>query len=293
MKIIKQIGAYFSNTQEMRSKTKNLIYMIGLYYTFSFFLMLGCRKLNIGKGISTVIVEVLTLVLLFAVYKLVLEEFYFFRFEKRKMALKTFLIFLVITTIKGAVTISVIDIIYTIKGIENPILPGTVQDIGTSPATLLCAIIIGPIIEELIFREAGLTLFTNKDNKLEAIILTSLTFGLMHSNLPQALNATIGGLIYGYIAVEYGVRYSILLHIINNATVYIEYFLNLEVFMYVVSLIGIVFIVIAFGKTFFKKLKEYSKENTEYSFKRQMVYFSDISLILFIAIWSISIILSV
>ena len=79
----------------------------------------------------------------------------------------------------------------------------------------LYAGIVGPIIEELVYR--GLVLKSlEKYGKVFAIIVSSIVFGVMHMNLPQSVFATAVGLVLGYITVNYSIKWSILLHIINN-----------------------------------------------------------------------------
>ena len=49
-----------------------------------------------------------------------------------------------------------------------------------------------------------------------AILFSSLLFGVMHGNLAQIFFAAAAGLIFGYLAMEYSIVWSILLHILNN-----------------------------------------------------------------------------
>lgn len=79
----------------------------------------------------------------------------------------------------------------------------------------LYAGIIGPIAEELVYR-GFLMRHLEKHGKTLAIVVTSILFGVMHGNLPQALFATCVGLVLGYVAMEYSILWSILLHILNN-----------------------------------------------------------------------------
>lgn len=55
----------------------------------------------------------------------------------------------------------------------------------------------------------------------------------MHQNLPQAITATISGLIFGYIAVEYGLKFSILFHMLGNAMCFVQYVLNIDILIYI------------------------------------------------------------
>lgn len=79
----------------------------------------------------------------------------------------------------------------------------------------LYAGIIGPIAEELVYR-GFLMRHLEKHGKTLAIVVTSLLFGIMHGNLPQGLFAAAVGLVLGYVAMEYSILWSIVLHILNN-----------------------------------------------------------------------------
>lgn len=87
--------------------------------------------------------------------------------------------------------------------------------IGVSIVTLIGACIIGPIVEELIFR-GFLLRRMEQHGKCTAIVITSILFGLMHGNLPQIMPAMMIGLVWGYVATEYSLGWSIALHIFEN-----------------------------------------------------------------------------
>ena len=79
----------------------------------------------------------------------------------------------------------------------------------------LYAAIAAPIAEELLFRgfiQRSLLPFGQKFS----IFGSSVLFGLYHGNLIQTPYAILVGLILGYVAVEYSIWWSILLHFINN-----------------------------------------------------------------------------
>lgn len=75
--------------------------------------------------------------------------------------------------------------------------------------------IVAPIVEELVYRGFALRLL-ERHGKMAAIVASSVVFGVMHNNLPQSVFACGIGLVLGYVAVEYSVRWSILLHMLNN-----------------------------------------------------------------------------
>lgn len=87
---------------------------------------------------------------------------------------------------------------------------------GSTTVTMFLYVSFGaPIAEELVFR--GFILKSlEKYGKTFAIIISSILFGLMHTNLIQSIFAMIVGFILGYVAMNYSLKWSILLHAINN-----------------------------------------------------------------------------
>lgn len=94
-------------------------------------------------------------------------------------------------------------------------------DLASASATsvtvtmFIYASLLGPVIEEIIFRGfvmKGLERY----GKEFAILFSALLFGLMHGNLCQNLFAFLTGIILGYVAMEYSLKWSVFLHILNN-----------------------------------------------------------------------------
>ena len=89
---------------------------------------------------------------------------------------------------------------------------------------LLAIAIIGPIAEELLFREAieG-EMLRRGANPWAAIIVSAIAFGAVHLNLAQCLYALPLGIIFGIIYYKTGnVLLTSLLHIINNGCVALQ-----------------------------------------------------------------------
>jgi membrane protease YdiL (CAAX protease family) len=81
---------------------------------------------------------------------------------------------------------------------------------------LLYVILLGPILEEIIFRGAILRSL-EPFGKNFAIVVSSLLFGLYHMSLFQGIFAFFIGLIFGYCTVRFSIKWAMLLHIANNA----------------------------------------------------------------------------
>lgn len=93
-----------------------------------------------------------------------------------------------------------------------------------SPLSVIIYASIGaPIVEEFLFRGAILQSM-NPCGKRFAIVFSSLLFGLFHGNIIQIPFAFLVGLILAYVAMEYSIWWSILLHFINNCV--LSYFLS-------------------------------------------------------------------
>lgn len=78
--------------------------------------------------------------------------------------------------------------------------------------------IVAPIIEECIYRGAVLRSLEKYGRKF-AIVGSAILFGLMHGNFYQIFMAAGIGIILGYLATEYSIKLTIILHICNNTWV--------------------------------------------------------------------------
>ena len=271
--------------------------MILLYYALAFisvFFFYGLLENTLNHFLLEMLSNTFRLIITFLFY-LHIKRGYTHKdaWKKRKMSIKAFFLILSLVLSQDIITITLMKTINTIKGAEGAIIPGTVDHIGTSPETIIHAVIIGPIIEELVFRGAGLNLFKKQDNKLEAIIFTSVIFGLIHGNFAQAINATMGGFILGYVAIEFGIIYSIIFHILNNGMTYVIYFLNLSGEPYGIIAKIILLCWILNIKKVVKKLKNDLSSEKPFSIQRQLAYFCNVIIILYGILWIIQIILSI
>lgn len=88
---------------------------------------------------------------------------------------------------------------------------------STTISMMLYAGFIGPFAEEFIYRGYSMrTLESTGAGKGYALIISSLLFGIMHANPTQSVYAFFAGMVFGYVAIEYGIIWSILMHIANN-----------------------------------------------------------------------------
>ncbi len=86
------------------------------------------------------------------------------------------------------------------------------------PVAIAIPVVIGPILEELIFRKLMLDRTKHYGEKT-AIIFSALCFGLFHGNLTQFLYASVVELFLGYVYCKTGkVLYTMIMHMLLNGT---------------------------------------------------------------------------
>lgn len=84
---------------------------------------------------------------------------------------------------------------------------------------VVAMIVVGPIVEELVFREAMLGhMLRNGVDKWSAIVISALLFGVIHGNPIQIPFAFAVGLVFGLIYYKMGnVVLTTIIHIVNNS----------------------------------------------------------------------------
>lgn len=101
------------------------------------------------------------------------------------------------------------------------------QEVFNAPLTIsmaLYACIFAPFFEEFLYRGVILR-YLEKYGARFAIMTSAILFGFMHGNIIQIPFAIVIGLIFGFLAKEYSIKLSILIHMANNtyATIF-QYF---------------------------------------------------------------------
>lgn len=80
----------------------------------------------------------------------------------------------------------------------------------------IITVLIAPILEEVLYRGVILNTFREHGRAI-GVIISALLFSMAHGNIYQCTYTFLAGLVFGTVAVKYGLRYSIILHTINNA----------------------------------------------------------------------------
>ena len=88
----------------------------------------------------------------------------------------------------------------------------------TSAATIIAAVIVAPIGEEIIYRGMITKLLLEEYRPTKAILISALIFGVIHLNPAQIPGAFLLGLLFGWLYYKTrSVIPGIILHFINNA----------------------------------------------------------------------------
>ena len=119
---------------------------------------------------------------------------------------------------------------------------------GTSlPLAIVSVGIVGPIVEEVIFRGLIFYYFQKRYSVKTAIIVQAILFGVIHLNLAQASYAIIIGLFLGYAYVyTQSIWVPIIIHVVNNivAMVVPEAIASMQSWMLVTSGLAMVLLII-------------------------------------------------
>lgn len=103
-------------------------------------------------------------------------------------------------------------------------LPDVLKDamlgIANNPVGVLTVCVVGPIVEELVFREAVCGhLLRSGVRPTTAVVISAAIFGVVHLNPAQVLVAFVIGMVLGVMYLRTGnVVLSSIMHIINNST---------------------------------------------------------------------------
>jgi len=122
--------------------------------------------------------------------------------------------------------------------------------------TLISMVLIGPIIEELMFRGIIYNSLKEKYSNMKAILITTTLFSLMHVNIFQMIYAFALGFILIYVYEKYKtIKAPIIVHMFSNLTTTL--FMNVLIqnnfiFNYLVLLISLILLFVMYKKEVFK-----------------------------------------
>ena len=99
--------------------------------------------------------------------------------------------------------------------------------------------ILGPILEELLFRKKLLTELLKFNNKYVALLLSSFIFSFLHNGVVTMIYAFILGIVFGLFYIKYkNIKLTILMHMAANIIViYLTGYNNLILILSIIGLI--------------------------------------------------------
>jgi len=97
----------------------------------------------------------------------------------------------------------------------NTLYDNSISSILTTPMGILYVVLIGPLVEEIIFRGAIMRSLERFGVNF-AIVVSSLLFAAYHLILFQSFFAFFIGLLLAYVCQRFSIKWSMLLHILNN-----------------------------------------------------------------------------
>lgn len=118
----------------------------------------------------------------------------------------------------GMAGVIALDVLFEELDIPD-LLSDTFDTYMHNPLAMITIAVLGPIFEELCFREAALGGMLRRGVKpWTAILVSSLLFGIMHFNPIQVVGAGMMGIVLGILYYKSGnIILPCLLHIVNNS----------------------------------------------------------------------------
>jgi len=164
------------------------------------------------------------------------------RFKERIKLFDLFEVFVLMMGVQAVMTIIMIP--FGVLGISSTPLSSPSVSIEAMGATLwgfLYIVIVGPIAEEIIFRGAIMRSLQRYGDNF-AIVISALLFGLYHMFFFQGVFAFFVGILFGYVALRFSIKWSMLLHIVNNLLSTLEGFLPEQALIIIVLVEALCFI---------------------------------------------------
>ena len=174
-------------------------------------------------------------------------------------------------------SIVIMNLIYTLllPNMASSDPSGVSADIAYLVFNLIARIIIAPVLEELTYRGLMLIFIKLTHKPVIVLLISSAVFGFMHEGTFGSFQATIAGVILGYIAYEYGLAFSIILHMSVNSISLINGYL--PSFMSGSAVVLVLIIEICLGVFIFIKNNDYLLADIDFSYlisiKRKVVEF--------------------
>lgn len=134
--------------------------------------------------------------------------------KKKEASFKDILYFFGLGLIFNMIMGLIINFLVESAGLDITNITELIQN-EVSTTTYLYVVLLGPLVEEILYR--GIILQRLRPyGKMLGLIFSSLFFGLMHQNLVQSFSVLGIALVLGYVATYYSFKAAVLVHILNN-----------------------------------------------------------------------------
>ncbi|ADV42986.1 CPBP family intramembrane glutamic endopeptidase [Bacteroides helcogenes] len=126
-------------------------------------------------------------------------------------------LYLAVSLVAGASAIFLVDFVMSGLSFLPDWMHSTFDVLQSNVLGLLCITLLGPILEELLFRGAVTKVLLHKYSPWTAILLSGLIFGIFHINPAQVVGACLSGFLFAWLYYRTGSLIpGILIHILNN-----------------------------------------------------------------------------
>ena len=172
-------------------------------------------------------------------------------------------------------------------GIPATLVANTSEELTSSIIFVLYLGVMAPVVEEFIFRGfIGYRL--ERYGKVFTILFTALIFSLFHANITQEVFTFMAGIVFAYVAIEYGFQWAVVVHMMNNfifavvVDIYLAQMINLGAFSIVqlLDLVGFIILVLVVILKW-KDIKEYIDVNRGF-YGISQITFTRVTIILYI-----------
>ena len=172
-------------------------------------------------------------------------------------------------------------------GIPATLVANTSEELTSSIIFVLYLGVMAPVVEEFIFRGfIGYRL--ERYGKVFTILFTALIFSLFHANITQEVFTFMAGIVFAYVAIEYGFQWAVVAHMMNNfifavvLDIYLVQMMNLGDFSIVqlLDLVGFIILVLVVILKW-KDIKEYIDVNRGF-YGISQITFTRVTIVLYI-----------
>lgn len=126
--------------------------------------------------------------------------------------------FLVWSMVAGVSAIFLIDFLMSYLLFLPDWMSGAFDVLRSGWLGIICIAIVGPVLEEFLFRGAITKVLLEKYSPVKAILISGLIFGIFHLNPAQVVGACLSGFLFAWLYYRTGSLIPcILIHILNNS----------------------------------------------------------------------------